>query len=88
MLEISRPEGVAGQTLTVDRSTMKVRPGKRATDVELRAELRSSQGGQHVVTLPEGAVLQRVAIDGRPRSIRRTVALFIRAARLQPKSVN
>ncbi len=77
-LAVTRPEGVAGQTLTIDRSEITVTPGKRATDAVLDLRLRSSQGGRHEVRLPPGAELQSVAVDGRTQPIRQeggTVAL-------------
>ncbi len=69
-LEITRPRGVEGRTLTVQQSTMTVKPGQRATDARVAITLRSSQGGQHKLTLPEGATLQSVSIQGRPQAIR------------------
>ena len=42
----------------------------RATDATLSLALRSSQGGQHVVTLPEGAELTRIAVDGSEQPLR------------------
>jgi len=36
----------------------------------LKASLRSSQGMQHTLTLPENAVLQSVAINGQPQPLR------------------
>ncbi len=65
VLDILRPDGVAGQTLTIEGSTLTIRPGKRATSTELDLSLRSSQGGQHAVMLPTDAQLQKVMIDGR-----------------------
>jgi hypothetical protein len=78
---VARPEGVAGATLTLDSSRLQLRPGVRSTDAELELALRSSQGGEHRVTLPEGATLQRVAIDGREQPLRqegRAVVLPVR----------
>jgi hypothetical protein len=69
-LAMERPEGVGGATLTIDRSTLTLRPGLRATDATLALALRSSQGGQHVVTLPEGAELTRIAIGGAEQPLR------------------
>jgi hypothetical protein len=69
-LKISRPEGVAGQTITIDKSQLEVRPGRRATDAKLNLSLRSSQGGQHTITLPPNSQLQEVRINGRVQSIR------------------
>lgn len=77
-LQINRPQAVLGQTLTVDRATWTVTPGSRATDYELALSLRSSRGLDHTVTLPEGAVLQQVQINGEVRALRahgRTLAL-------------
>lgn len=80
-IDIRRPEGVPGQTLTIDRAALSVKPGLRATDVSVTMSLRSSRGGQHTVLLPEGADLQEVRIDGQVQPIRqegRKVTLPIR----------
>jgi hypothetical protein len=69
-LHLTRPEGVPGNTLTIDRSQLNVNPGLRATDANLTVTLRSSQGGQHRLKLPENAILQSVAIDGQTQPIR------------------
>lgn len=69
-LAISRPAGVPGQTLTLDRSLLVLKPGQRFTESTLSLTLRSSLGGQHVLTLPEGAVLQSVHINGAVQPIR------------------
>ncbi|WP_116475483.1 hypothetical protein [Zobellella maritima] len=69
-LNISRPEGVEGQTLTIDSTWLQVRPGKRAVDASLRLHLRSSQGGQHSLQLPDKVSLQTVTINGRVQPIR------------------
>ena len=69
-LTLTRPEGVPGQTLTIDQSALTVTPGKRATDATLALRLRSSQGGRHEVRLPPGAELQSVSVDGRTQPIR------------------
>ena len=49
---------------------MSIKPGQRTQDAELKISLRSSQGSQHTLTLPENAVLQSVAIDGQTQPIR------------------
>lgn len=69
-LQIARPEGLPGQTLTIDGSLLQVTPGRRATDVRLQVTLRSSRGGQYSITLPEGATLQSVIINGASQAIR------------------
>ncbi len=69
-LAITRPETVEGQTLTIDSSTLSIKPGQRSQDAQLNFSLRSSQGGQHSITLPEQAVLQAVTINGQNQPIR------------------
>ncbi|MCC4265291.1 hypothetical protein LL240_12630 [Oceanimonas baumannii] len=69
-LSIQRPDAMPGQTLTIDASTLRVQPGKHATDVHLDLTLRSSRGGQHALQLPEAAELQSVIINGRTLPLR------------------
>jgi len=69
-LNVSRPEAVAGKSLTIESSRLQLSPGKRASESSLSLDLRSSQGGQHVIRLPEGALLQSVSLDGQSRPIR------------------
>ena len=69
-LTLTRPRGVAGQSLTIDNSRLAARPAQRASDFTLEFSLRSSKGGQHVMTLPAGASLNSVSIDGAPQPIR------------------
>ncbi|MFA5138230.1 MAG: hypothetical protein WC728_03275 [Elusimicrobiota bacterium] len=69
-LSVSRPEGVPGRTLTFDSSKLSVNPGLRATDVTLEFGYRSSRGGQHILTLPEGAELQSMSQDGMSQPVR------------------
>ncbi len=69
-IEVSRPEGVEGPTLTVDQSSLELTPGLRYTEFFLRLELRSSLGAQHTLTLPPNSELQSVAINGNPQPIR------------------
>jgi len=69
-LQITRPEAVEGQTLTIDNSRLSIKPGQRSRETDLNISLRSSQGAQHTIILPEQAVLQSVAIDGQNQPIR------------------
>jgi hypothetical protein len=69
-LKITRPPPVEGQTLTIDDSRLSIRPSKRLQEAELKISLRSSQGAQHTLTLPENAVLQSVMIDGAVQPLR------------------
>ncbi len=79
-IELLRPAGISGQTLTIDNSDYEVRPGLRATDAKLTFNLRSSRGGEHVLRLPEGATLESVTINGNAQPLRqqgRNVTLSI-----------
>jgi hypothetical protein len=69
-IEVMRPEGVEGPTATIDNSTINVNPGPRVSHSVFNLTLRSSQGGQHPLTLPEGATLQAVSINGVEQPIR------------------
>ncbi len=69
-VDVSRPEALRGQTMTIDQSSLSVSPGTRATDVVFTANLRSSRGGLHAFTLPEGAALQDVTLNGVQQPIR------------------
>jgi hypothetical protein len=79
-LDIRRPTGVEGATLTIDNSLLHVVPGLRSTDATLTLSLRSSRGGRHSIGLPEEASLQSVSVDGQAQPIRqegRSVAVPI-----------
>lgn len=69
-INVVKPDGVPGQTLTIDRSSVTVQPGKRATDTSLSLRLRSSKGGQYTMRLPQDATLQTVRIDGAAAPLR------------------
>ena len=69
-MAITRPQGIEGQTLTIEHSLLTLTPGKRATSAELAFTLRSSQGQQHTITLPQGAELESVSINASAVPIR------------------
>ncbi len=69
-LDVKRPAGVEGATLTIDSSLLHVTPGLRSTDAKLTMNLRSSRGGRHSIGLPEEATLQSVSVDGKVQPIR------------------
>jgi hypothetical protein len=80
-IAIGRPNGAPGQAVTVDSVEYNVTPGKRLLLAELKLSVRASAGGTHEVTLPEGAELQKVTVDGEVRTIRpidRVVSLPIK----------
>jgi hypothetical protein len=68
-IHVTRPEGIPGQTVTIDRARLEYTPGKRFNKADLTLNIRSSQGGQHRVGLPEGARLQVVKINGQSQPI-------------------
>lgn len=69
-LNITRPGTVEGQTLTIDSSSLSIKPGQRSQEAQLSISLRSSQGGQHSIILPDQAALQSVTINGQLQPIR------------------
>ncbi len=69
-VDLTRPAGVSGKTFTVDQSWLKVKPGLRASDTELRLVVRSSRGAQHTLTLPAGATVEAVKINNKPQPFR------------------
>jgi len=69
-LKISRPPGIAGQTMTVEKSHLELRPGRRTTHSKLSLAIKSSQGGQHIISLPPDSELQEVKIGGKVQPIR------------------
>lgn len=69
-IQVSRPEGIAGQSLTIDSASMTVSPGLRATDTRIDLAFRSSRGAQHTINIPSGAQLQAVSINGELHPIR------------------
>ncbi|UOG91014.1 MAG: hypothetical protein L3K52_12485 [Candidatus Thiothrix sulfatifontis] len=76
-LAINRPQGTAGQTVTLLASQMQVEIGKRARDVSLRLNLHSSRGSQHSISLPENAVVQSLTIDGTKQAIQQQAGKVI-----------
>ncbi len=70
LLKLSRPAGVDGQTLTIEKSHLKLHPGRRTTAANMAITIKSSQGGQHSIFLPADAKLQEVIIDGKIQPIR------------------
>ena len=68
-LQISKPAGTPGQTLTIDGLRLSLSPGLRATDVSSTATLRSSQGSNHRVQLPEGVEFLGFMLDGQSQPI-------------------
>jgi len=70
-MALSRPQGIAGQTLTIDSSGMTVWPGVRNSRVLLTLEIRSSRGAQHRIVLPGSAEVESVKLDDLIQPIQR-----------------
>ncbi|MBF0136803.1 MAG: hypothetical protein HQL65_11230 [Magnetococcales bacterium] len=80
VIQVQRPEGVTGPTLTLEKCDLSATPGMQATDVVLTLHLRSSRGGQHAIRLPQGAELVATRIQDWEEPVRqdgRTVLLPI-----------
>jgi len=69
-LAVTRPEAVAGGTLALDSVTMTSAYGKRAVTHDLNLRLRSTQGGQHVISLPPGAEVLALVVDNETLNLR------------------
>ncbi|VAW91930.1 hypothetical protein MNBD_GAMMA21-2837 [hydrothermal vent metagenome] len=67
---LTRPTGIAGNTLTIDSSRLDIETSKRASAYKLWVTIRSSQGGKHQFVMPEGTELQSVKINNRAMPIR------------------
>ncbi|MBF0411321.1 MAG: hypothetical protein HQK70_01250 [Desulfamplus sp.] len=70
ILKISKPKGIGGQTMTIEKSTLELHPGQKTTRSILNLSIKSSQGGQHSITIPEKAELQEVKINSEVQLIR------------------
>ncbi len=69
-LNITRPTGVDGQTLTIDSSSLDLVPGPRSTAATLRFVVRTSRGREHSISLPAGAQIQSLSLNGRAQPVR------------------
>ncbi len=85
-LQLSKPTGIAGQTLTIDQSYLFVRPGSRVSNATLNISLRSSQGMQHAILLPQDSKLLEVSINQQSYPLRlqeRTLSLPVTPGKQQ-----
>jgi hypothetical protein len=69
-IALSHPDGVAGQTLTLDSVVLDAAPGTRLERARLALTARSSREQPLVLRLPKDAELQQVTLDGRERPSR------------------
>ncbi|MFM7204357.1 MAG: hypothetical protein ACKO6N_26570, partial [Myxococcota bacterium] len=69
-ISVSRPEAVSGRTTTLEQVHLRYGLGQRLAEASLELELRSSQGGQLPIVLPEGARLRKTLVEGVERTMR------------------
>ena len=64
-LTLRRPPPAVGVTTTIDHVKFSLTSGRRLLESTVNMSLRSSQGGEHSVTLPPGATLRSFQLDNR-----------------------
>jgi hypothetical protein len=69
-VSLAHPQGVEGQTLTIDGITLESTPGRRLERVRLAASARSSREQPLVLRVPREAEVQQVTVDGQDRPSR------------------
>ena len=69
-LKVTRPRALSGSTLAIDHVLQQVTVGERSSKTRLTAVVRSTQGGRHVIRLPEDARVTGVLFDDRPQQLR------------------
>ncbi|HVO12058.1 MAG TPA: hypothetical protein VMX54_15060 [Vicinamibacteria bacterium] len=69
-VDLVHPQGVQGQTLTVDGLRLEASPGRRLERVRLVATARSSREQPIVLRIPADAEVQQVTVDGQDRPAR------------------
>ncbi|NLA75073.1 MAG: hypothetical protein GX846_06355, partial [Deltaproteobacteria bacterium] len=68
-INITRPQAVQGKTVTIDNARLTHSPGKRISTSDLNLNIRSSQGGQHKIMIPEKAELRQINISGKSQPV-------------------
>lgn len=71
-LALTRPAGIAGQTVTILSSKTQINTGKRANTVTLDLSILSSRGVLHEIKLPTGATVKQISVNGVPQRIQNT----------------
>lgn len=79
-IAMSRPDALAGPSTTVDSALLMVEPGARLTSSNLRLGVRTSVSAPLAITLPAGAEIRSLEVDGSARPVQQqdgtvTVAL-------------
>ncbi|MFW5925118.1 MAG: hypothetical protein ACOCV4_03070 [Myxococcota bacterium] len=70
-MRFARPDAAEGRAITVDSAELVVHPGARLERSTLTLRVRSSSGGVQAMTVPEGARVQSLTVDGEARPFRR-----------------
>ncbi len=70
VVKVTRPKAASGTTLAIDAVTLRTVVGKRSSNSTLAFEYRSTQGGRHVIRLPEQARVTAVRFDNQPVQLR------------------
>ena len=70
LLHFRHPQGVEGQTLTLDEVRIEATPGSRLEKVVATVKTRSSREDSLTLTLPEGVEVQQVTVNGATRPAR------------------
>lgn len=65
-INVTRPQAVSGNILSIDQISLNYSPGKRISDNHFTMKLRTNQASQYDFALPDGATLDSVSIDGDP----------------------
>lgn len=73
-VKFRRPEALTGATLTVDQASLALFPGIRLLDASLDLSVRASRSGVVALSLPAGADVQSVKVDGRDKPVRPSAA--------------
>ncbi|MCD2449817.1 hypothetical protein GO003_005395 [Methylicorpusculum oleiharenae] len=69
-IQVTRPEAVKGQNLTIESSRLSTKPGQRSRQVDLQLTINSSLGTQHTLKLAPDVELESVIIQGSSQPIR------------------
>jgi hypothetical protein len=70
VINVQRPKAAGGTTLAIDTVVQQVTVGKRSSTSKLQFSYRSTQGGRHVIALPDDAHVTAVRFDGTPVQLR------------------
>jgi hypothetical protein len=69
-LDLVRPPPAPGSSRTIDAAKLVITPGQRLVAAQLELGIRTSKGGNQSLTLPAGARVQSLTVDGRAEPIR------------------